>query len=133
MDQAIPSVTLENGLDLLENAAGTGDILAFAKAEDEIDWTGYLPENIIHAIHLAIAIGAFVSARHISERGAALNPHHDDLQRYARVLAPPKIIRTDLPADPSITADADWLKNTVRNTGAVGLRSEMESFYIGPI
>jgi hypothetical protein len=110
MGQSTPIGTRENDLELLENAAGTGDISAFARAEQEIDWAGHPPEDLIHGIDLAIAIGAFVSARRMSERGAALHPHHEVVQRYARVLAPPIILRTDLPADPSVTANANWLK-----------------------
>jgi hypothetical protein len=110
MGQSTPIGPRENDLELLETAAGSGDLSVFAKAEQAIDWMGHPPEDLIHAVDLAISIGAFVSARRLSEIGARQFPDHETVQRYARVLAPPKILRTDLPPDPGAAADMLWLK-----------------------
>ena len=97
-------------IDLLEKAALARDVSAFSKAEQAIDWRGCLAEDYLRAIELALEIGAPMTARHLSEKGAQHYPKHGTLQMYARVLAPPKIVRADLPADPGVAANALWLK-----------------------
>jgi hypothetical protein len=100
-------------------------VSAFAKAERAIDWAARPPGDFIRAIDLAIGIGAFVAARRISEKGARQYPHHEDLQKYALVLAPPRILRVDLPANPGAEADTRWLKkHSLEYRGRwVGLRN----------
>jgi hypothetical protein len=50
-----------------------------------------------------------MAARHLAMRGAHRYPHHDELQKYARILAPPRIIARNLPPDSSIQANQNWL------------------------
>ncbi len=102
--------TQNNGIRVLEDAAAREDVIAFGRAEETMDWTGHPPEDFIHAINLALRVGAFMVARRISEKGARLYPHDETVQLHARVLAPPKILRADLPPDPGAKANIDWLK-----------------------
>lgn len=102
--------TQNNGLKILEDAAAREDVTAFGRAEETMEWTRYPPEDFIRAINLALRIGTLAVARRIAEKGARLYPNHEDVQLHARVLAPPKVLRTDLPADPKAEADIAWLK-----------------------
>jgi len=94
----------------LEDTAARGDVGPFGRAAELIDWTGRPPEDFIRAMELALKVGAHMTARRISEKGAQQYPNHDAIQEYARVLAPPIILRADLPADPGVDANASWLK-----------------------
>lgn len=68
------------------------------------------PEDYINGIEEAFRAGAFALARDLSTEGAECYPDHSELQQYARVLAPPKVVRSNLPANPSVRANRDWLK-----------------------
>lgn len=102
--------TQKDGIKVLEQAAAKHDVIAFGRAEEVMDWTGHPPDDFIHAINLALKIGAFMVARRISQKGAKLHPDNEAVQLHARVLAPPKILRTDLPPDPGVKANMRWLK-----------------------
>ena len=68
------------------------------------------PEDFINGIEEAFRTGAFALARDLSVEGAARYPDHSDLQQYARVLAPPKVVKSNLPPNPSVRANRNWLK-----------------------
>lgn len=110
MGQAIPSGTSQNDMELLENAVASDDKSGFGKAADAIDWSKHAPEDLIRAIHLALEVGAHGTAHNLAKIGARQFPDHEPAQRYARILAPAKLLRADLPPDPGIEADALWLK-----------------------
>ena len=95
----------------LEAAAQAGDERAFVAAQRRINWQRRSPEDFIRAIQLALSSGAHLAARNLSASGAARFPDREDLQKYARVLAPPRVIRTKLPANPAVKANRDWLVN----------------------
>jgi len=110
MGHAILTGTPQADLDLLEKAVASEDSSVFARAVDQIDWSRHTPEDIIRAVYLALAVGAHGTARSLTEIGARQFPGHETVQRFARVLAPPKILRADLPPDPGAAADIRWLK-----------------------
>ena len=93
----------------LETAAQAGSEREFLATYRRMNWSRRSPEDIMQAVQWALAAGAHLAARNLSARGAALYPDHAELQKYARVLAPPKVIRRD-PPRPSIRADHNWLK-----------------------
>jgi len=100
---------------LLERAAESGDESVFLGIEKAIDWSARLPEDFIRGINLALKAGAFLLARELSAKGAKRYPDHLELQKAARVLAPPKVIRSDLPPTPSVKANREWLKENAKN------------------
>jgi len=100
----------EDGLARLEVAAETGDEMAFVQAASEIDWCQRSAAEFARAVRLALAAGAHLLARNLAAQGAKLYTDHPELQKMARLLAPPRIVRTDLPPDPSIRANRDWLQ-----------------------
>ena len=68
------------------------------------------PEDFINGVEEAFRAGAFALARDLSVEGAERYPDHSELQQYARVLAPPKVVESNLPPNPSVRANRDWLK-----------------------
>lgn len=93
----------------LKAAAEAGDEQAFLSAQRMIDWRLRPPEDFLGAVQLAFAAGAHLAARRLSSQGAAQYPDHRELQRYARVLAPPKVTQSNLPSNPTLKANRDWL------------------------
>ncbi len=105
-------IPMPSGDDLLLQLAGaakTGDAQAFANASRLIDWSTRAPDEFERAIHWALTAGAHLAARALATIGATKYPDHAELQKAARILAPPKVLRRDLPADPTIRANHDWL------------------------
>jgi len=92
----------------LETAAQAGNEREFLATYRRMNWSRRSPEDIMQAVQWALAAGAHLAARNLSARGAALYPGHAELQKYARVLAPPRTVRRT-PADPSVKANHDWL------------------------
>ncbi|RLC84126.1 MAG: hypothetical protein DRI79_13275 [Chloroflexi bacterium] len=99
-----------SGLTALEIAAELGDEEAFVEAASEIDWSQCRAVEFTRAVRLALAVGAHLLARHLAAQGAKLHPDHAELERMARILAPPRVVRADLPSVPSLQANQAWLR-----------------------
>lgn len=95
----------------LEEAAKTGKASAFLAVQKAMAWEKRSPKDYIQAIQWALSVGAHLVARHLSAQGAGCYPHHAELQKYAHILAPPKVTRSDLPPDPTLTTNQAWLKS----------------------
>jgi putative addiction module CopG family antidote len=69
------------------------------------------PEDIIRAIKQAFETDVPQQAERLAQEGAQRYPEHDELQKYARVLAPPTIKMAPSTADSRTAAKADqtWL------------------------
>ncbi len=93
----------------LAAAAQAGDGSAFVAIQQAMDWSRRPPPDFIRAAQLALAAGAHHAARILSAQGAERYPGDRELQKYARILAPPKVIRRALPPHPTLKANRDWL------------------------
>jgi len=93
----------------LADAAEAGDAQAFVNAYHSIDWSCCTPAEFSRAIHWALSAGAHLTARSLATAGAVQYPDDAELQKAARILAPPKLLRR-LPAEPTIRANHDWLR-----------------------
>ncbi|MBM4429742.1 MAG: hypothetical protein FJ026_05240 [Chloroflexi bacterium] len=100
----------EDRLARLEIAAETGDETAFVQAASEIDWSQRSAADFARAVHLALAAGAHLLARNLAARGARLYPDHQELQKMAHILAPPRVVKADLPPVPSVQANLEWMR-----------------------
>ena len=100
----------EEGTAMLEIAAEKSDEMAFVQAVSEIDWPQRPAADFARAVRLALAAGAHLLARNLAAQGARLHPDHLELQKMARILAPPRVVRADLPPDPSVQANHAWLR-----------------------
>lgn len=96
-------------LSQLADAAEVGDAQAFVTAYQAIDWAARTPDEFERAIHWALTAGAHLAARSLATMGAAQYPDDAELQKAARILAPPKLLRR-LPAEPEKRANHEWLR-----------------------
>ncbi len=94
----------------LEDAAEAGDERAFLLALKEIENEELSVADFIRIIRWALRAGAYKAAYEVSARGASLYPADSELQKHARVLAPPKLISSSLPPDPDIEVNHNWMK-----------------------
>jgi hypothetical protein len=97
-------------LGLLEGAAESEDESVFLSIAKAIDWTVRPREDLLRGVRLALRVGAFLKARELSSEGIKLYPHDSELQKYARLLAPPKVVRSDLAPTLSVKTNRNWLK-----------------------
>jgi len=95
----------------LLTAAETGDSREFLSAYRSMDWTRRSPEQLVFVVRLSITAGHPLLARALASEGAQRYPEHAELQKAARVLAPPRVISHSLPPDPGIAANVDWLRD----------------------
>jgi hypothetical protein len=93
----------------LADAAEAGDAQAFVNAYHLIDWSFCTPAEFARAMHWALTAGAHLTARSLATTGAAQYPDEAELQKAARILAPPKLLRR-LPAEPEKRANQEWLR-----------------------
>ena len=105
-----PSTTADYEMAQLESAAAVGDEQAFLASHMAIDWQSRSAEDLIRAVRLALAAGAFMAARNLSAEGAARYLGNAELAKYARVLAPPQVTVAHRPPDTSWRANREWLQ-----------------------
>ena len=99
-----------DGIAVLEIAAEAGDETAFVRAAGEVDWPQCPAADFARAVHLSLAVGAHLLARNLADYGHRLHSQHGELAKMARILAPPRVVRADLPPDPSVRANLEWLR-----------------------
>jgi hypothetical protein len=99
-----------NELDALVIAAGLGNEALFVRASTQIRWSQRPAADFVQAVHLALSAGAHVHARLLATQGAKLYPDHPELCKIAHILAPPRVVKTGMPPDPSLRANREWLR-----------------------
>ncbi len=97
-------------LTALRHAAEAADARQFAEICDATNWKNRSSSELARAIGLALKAGALMTARRLAGEGVSYHPEAEDLRKYARLLAPPELLRTGLPADPGLQADLAWFK-----------------------
>jgi hypothetical protein len=108
----LPSVFVsaeDDAMARMESAAAAGDERAFLAAKDAMDWEARPAADFLRAVQLALSAGAHMAARNLAAQGAARHPNDANLQKYARILAPPRVLRSDAPPHPGLRANRDWL------------------------
>lgn len=101
----------------LETVAKAGDEISFLNLLEELDYESLSSDDFIRVMKAALEAGAYPAARALSVKASNRYPIHAEIQKYAYVLAPPKVL-SSAPADP-IVAEAiknDW--NWLRANGA---------------
>lgn len=102
--------TGRDALRILEQAARARDEVGFAKALLAIDWDTRSALEYMRAINLAIEIGAHMAARKLATEGAEYHFDSEELQKYARVLAPPRLLTNRPQSSVNPRANVTWLK-----------------------
>jgi hypothetical protein len=102
-DQNIIAATLE------ENAR-RGDSHLFARQIEVTDWSTRQPDELIQAVRAALNQEWLTIAHKLLERGVALFPENEEIQRIGRTLSPP-IVRA-VPGKPpqGLSASRLWLR-----------------------
>jgi len=96
---------------LFERAAKTRNEGLFLAGLKIVSWENKTASDYRRFVNLALEAGAHTAAQKIAEKGAGM--HRDDiqLQKQARILAPPKVIeRTQVSNPLSHRVNRDWLK-----------------------
>jgi hypothetical protein len=102
----------------IDDAARRQDLRSFVAAVEAVDWNQQPAADIVNAVEHALSLGAFGLAGRLALEGARLHVNDANISRFANVLAPARILRADLPADPGIKLNREWLKKhavTYRN------------------
>lgn len=98
-----------NTLSALNESAERGDLTTFLSLLKEIEWTHRTADEYVRAIDLALKIGAHLAARDLANQGAEIHFDSEELQKYARILAPPQVLRTSA-RQVDVLANIEWLK-----------------------
>lgn len=93
----------------LRVAAANGSQAEFIETIANIDDWQY-PSYIKEAIELALNMGWYSTAVKLANDGVKLYPEDDQLQKYACVLAPPKVVKTGVPPHNGLGVSMKWLK-----------------------
>jgi hypothetical protein len=91
------------------------DISVFLEIVKGIDWDHKTAEDFISGIDLALEVGAHLSARELAMQGAEIHFDSEELQKYARVLAPPKLLSKPHRANVQPKANIEWLQANRNN------------------
>jgi Arc/MetJ-type ribon-helix-helix transcriptional regulator len=67
-------------------------------------------DDYVRAISRALETGVPVLAENLAKEGAERYPEHAELQKYARVLAPPKVMSRPASASATLKANNAWLR-----------------------
>ncbi|HYM01080.1 MAG TPA: hypothetical protein VEZ90_19130, partial [Blastocatellia bacterium] len=95
---------------VLEAAADEGDPAAFAASLALVDSDILTAEGFMRIMRLALKAGAYLDARQVSVDALKRYPDDDEVKKFARVLAPPRIVASNPRPDPGIRANREWLK-----------------------
>jgi hypothetical protein len=94
----------------LEEAAKAKNTSTFLRRVKAIEWNRRSAAEFTRAIDLALMAGAHLSARNLAEQGAEIHFDSEELEKYARILAPPRVSNRQ----PSIVikpnANITWLR-----------------------
>jgi hypothetical protein len=100
----------ETVLARLEEAASAKDERAFLDTLEQVEWKGAAEASFIHVIRLALKAGAYMAARQIANEGLEAYPESAEMKDYAAAFAPPTVVANNLPANPSLRLNRDWLR-----------------------
>jgi hypothetical protein len=94
----------------LEDAAKTKSTATFLRRLKTIDWNRRSAKEFIRAIDLALMAGAHLAARSLAEQGAELHFDSEELEKYSRILAPPRLSNRQPSTNIKPKANVAWLK-----------------------
>jgi hypothetical protein len=102
-------------LQSLIEPAESGNTTRFLERLKDIDWDRRSADEFIRAVDLALKAGAHFAARDLATQGAEIHFDSEELQKYARVLAPPKPLAKTAKSDVRPKANIQWLTANKHN------------------
>jgi hypothetical protein len=103
------SLVARNPLEELREITASGTQTEFTKAVANID-TWQSPLQMVEAIKMALQMGCYSIAAKLASEGTELFTEDDRLKEYARVLAPPKVVKTGIPPVKGLGDSMRWLR-----------------------
>jgi hypothetical protein len=100
-----------SALQILEAAAQIGDRQAFVTQAEATDWSAQMPDDLTHAIDLALQLELATLAITLAQEGRQLFPDHVRIQHVAHVLAPPVARVTPAAPVQGIEASRIWIRD----------------------
>ena len=94
----------------LEAAVQADDRRAFLEQVEAVDWPAHTPDDLSHAIQLALSMNLVWPAHDLAEQGMRLFPDHEPLRRAMRVFEPPTVRMTRGIPLKGIKEAHDWLR-----------------------
>ena len=94
----------------LVTAATFSNQSAFLEALKSIAWDVQSAADFVRAIDLCLRVGAHLAARQLAAKGATIHVDSQDLQKYARILAPPTIPNRRPSIRVGPRANVEWLR-----------------------
>jgi hypothetical protein len=95
---------------LLEQVASEASARTFVNLVEVVDWSVRRPDELTAAIDLALREERSALATRLAQLGRELFPHHERIERAARVLAPGSARSTSLPPVERLSASRRWLR-----------------------
>ena len=96
---------------LLEESVQAGDTQQFVALTQTIDWSTRRPEELTHAIDLALSLEMTRLAADLAVQGGRLFPNNERVQQAAHVLAAPgKTNKRKLPRPKGLQDSRRWLR-----------------------
>lgn len=97
--------------DLQAALEGHLDRVSFQAVLERVNWSERTPAELMQAIHVALQLELIRVAYRLAETGHQLFPDDPTLATAAHVIAPPKIIATDVPPRPTLGPTMQWLRD----------------------
>ncbi len=101
-------------LETLERSAYAQDYRTFSECIQDVDWSARPPEHIMHAVKMAVLVGAARLAMDLAQESVRLFPDNPRCQKMARVVAPAKIVGTKPGTGKDMRPNSEWLKAHAR-------------------
>lgn len=108
-------VEMDGYLGVLEAAiqAEQGEVVSLLL--NSLAWENLPADSLSRVIRLSLIAGQHAQARRLAQKAIQRFPNHPDLQKLARVLGPARVVKTNLPPDPTIALNLDWIKKHGEN------------------
>jgi hypothetical protein len=97
-------------IEALEESARAGDRQTFNQLAEGIDWATRPPDELARTIDLALQLELATLAIELAQQAGRLFPTHERLQRAARVLAAPVVIRKHPAQAAGLRESRAWLR-----------------------
>jgi hypothetical protein len=94
----------------IEKAVDRRDLSSFLASVQAINWKKRSAAELVKTIRYALSLGAPAVAQQLAQLGAHEFGDDPVINRMARILAPAKVLRANLPPDPGVLQNHEWLK-----------------------